>query len=83
MCPIGRASTAKENRVYTYRLELPVVLLRELVDEGSDHAARAAPGRPKVHEHGNVGLQDLGFERRVRDDGGGACLMENKGRDGQ
>ena len=59
----------------TYRLELPRVLLSELVDEGSDHAARPAPGRPEVNEDGNVALEHLSLEGSVGHDGGGACEM--------
>src|SRR6478735_6109511 len=34
-------------------------VLRDLVDDGTDHPARAAPLGPEVDEHGQVGLDDL------------------------
>ena len=53
----------------TYRLELPLVLLRELINQRRNHSARPAPRRPKIHEHRNVGLQHFRLKRRVRDHG--------------
>ena len=53
----------------TYRLELPLVLLRELITQRRNHSARPAPRRPKIHEHRNVGLQHFRLKRRVRDHG--------------
>lgn len=66
----GRAALVGD---HTHRLELPRVFLSELVDEGSDHAARPAPGRPEVNEDGNVALEHLSLEGSVGHDGGGAC----------
>ena len=42
----------------------------DLLEDRRDHAARAAPDRPEVDDHGDVGLEDLGLERGVGDDGG-------------
>ena len=53
----------------TYRLELPLVLLRELINQRRNHSARPAPRRPKIHEHRNVRLQHFRLKRRVRDHG--------------
>src|SRR5690606_19590863 len=39
---------------------------RHLVDMRSDHAARAAPTRPKINEDGNIRLQYIAVERVVR-----------------
>src|SRR5687767_11043852 len=47
-------------------LEL-VVLGGDLLEDGADHPAGAAPGRPEVDEHRLVGLQDLLFEIRITD----------------
>jgi hypothetical protein len=58
--------------VCTHRLELSCVLLRELVDERRDHAAGPAPGRPEVHENGDVALEHLSLEGGISHDGGGA-----------
>ena len=69
--------------VCTYRLELSFVLLRQLVDERRDHAAGPAPGRPEVHEDGDVALEHLRLEGGVGHDGGGACLGSRGERGGQ
>ena len=45
----------------------------DLLEHGSDDAARTAPRRPEVDEHGLVGLEDLGVEVVVGDFGEG-CL---------
>ena len=41
----------------SHRLDLSLVLNRQLVDQGSDHAAWAAPGRPEVHDDRHIALQ--------------------------
>lgn len=69
--------------VCTYRLELSFVLLRQLVDERRDHAAGPAPGRPEVHEDGDVALEHLRLEGGVGHDGGGACFGSRGERGGQ
>mmetsp|Transcript_2945 Transcript_2945/g.10193 ORF Transcript_2945/g.10193 Transcript_2945/m.10193 type:complete len:219 (+) Transcript_2945:71-727(+) len=46
-------------RVQLDGLQLPLVLLRELVHERGYHAAGSAPRRPEVYQHGKVGLEDL------------------------
>eukprot|EP00955_Chlamydomonas_euryale_P021918 231191-Chlamydomonas_euryale.AAC.9 len=43
-------------------LELALVLLAELVDERSNHAAWPAPRRPEIHQHGLRRLQHRGAE---------------------
>src|SRR6185436_3209621 len=42
-------------------------LAGDLLDDRGDHAARAAPGSPEVHQHGLVGLDDLRLEVRIGD----------------
>ena len=79
----GSPETARGKRRCTYRLELSVVLLRQLVDEGRDHAAGPAPGRPEVHENGNVALEHLSLEGGIGHDGGGACFGSRGERGGQ
>ena len=54
----------------SYRLDLALVLDGQFIDDGRDHAARAAPGRPEVDEDGDVGLEDGVFPGRVRDGAG-------------
>jgi hypothetical protein len=39
-----------------------VVFVGELVQEGADHLAGTAPGRPEVDEDRDVGLQHVGIE---------------------
>src|SRR5690606_15152820 len=46
-------------------LELVAPLLRELLEDGCDHLAGAAPGCPEVDEDRPVVLQDVLGERRV------------------
>ena len=47
------------------KLDLAVVLVRQLLDDGRDHAAGAAPGRPEVDQHRQAGLDDILLERGV------------------
>ena len=62
---------------HTYRLELPRVLLRELINQRRNHAARSAPRRPEINQHRHVALQHLGIERRIGHHGGErACARE-------
>ena len=44
-----------------------VALAGDLLEDRGDDAARTAPRRPEVHQHGLVGLDDLGLEVRVGD----------------
>ena len=44
-----------------------VALGGDLLEDRGDDAARTAPGRPEVDEHGRVGLDDLGLEVGVGD----------------
>jgi hypothetical protein len=41
----------------THARDLAAVLRRQLVDQRRDHAARAAPGRPEVDQHGLLALK--------------------------
>jgi hypothetical protein len=43
--------------VPTYHADLLPVLPGDLVDDGRDHAAGAAPGGPEVHQHGHGRVQ--------------------------
>lgn len=43
-------------------LEFAGVLVGNLGNDGGDDTARAAPGCPKVNEHGHVGIEDFLFE---------------------
>ena len=61
---VARSSRSSRRR-RTHRLELPLILLRELIDQRRDHAARTAPRRPKINQHGNVGFQHLALKRLV------------------
>ena len=61
-----RDATAPPPRVRrTHRLELALILLRELIDQRRDHAARTAPRRPKINQHGDVGFQHLALKRLI------------------
>jgi len=42
-------------------LEFAGLFPGEFVEHGRDRAARAAPLRPEVDQHGEGGLEDLGF----------------------
>src|SRR5215471_4718411 len=42
-----------------------MILLGYLLDGRREHAARAAPGRPKIHQHRPVRLHDFGFPIRI------------------
>jgi hypothetical protein len=35
---------------------------RHLIEDGREHAAGAAPGRPEVEQHGALGVRDLALE---------------------
>src|SRR6202022_1870228 len=48
--------------------DLVTLLGRYLFEDGRDHAAWTAPGRPEIHEHGPIRFQDLLLERLVGDD---------------
>src|SRR5207244_11876398 len=48
--------------------DLLTLLARDLFEDRRDHAARAAPRRPKVDEHGRLRLQDVLLEGLVADD---------------
>jgi len=61
--PVARPRVA--TRVVTHRLELALILLRELIDQRGDHAARTAPRRPKINEHGDVRLKHVALKRRI------------------
>jgi len=65
---IARDQT-RDRIFFTYRFELPLVLLRQLINQRRNHSARPAPRRPKIHEHRNVRLQHFRLKRRVRDHG--------------
>src|SRR5690242_6969128 len=52
-------------RVELAELDLTVVLLSELVDDGSDHATRATPGGPEVDEDRLVSLQNVAVPAAV------------------
>jgi hypothetical protein len=73
----GKNSTSTRK---THRLDLALVLDGQLVDDGRDHAARPAPGRPEVDEDGEVGLEDGLVPRRVGDGAGclGGCGEEGR-----
>lgn len=43
------------------------MLFSDLVNDGADHTAGAAPRGPEIDEHGLVGLQYVLFERCVSD----------------
>lgn len=64
---------------HTYRLELPRVLLRELINQRRNHAARSAPRRPEINQHRHVALQHLGIERRIGHHGGERAYDERNG----
>src|SRR5712691_1192200 len=48
--------------------ELLALLVRDVLEDRSDHPARTAPRRPEIDEHGHVRLQDLLLECLVADD---------------
>src|SRR5262249_53158464 len=48
-------------------LQRAAVLVGELVEDGSHHPTRAAPGGPEVVDDGNVALLDLGCEGGLTD----------------
>src|ERR1700704_804576 len=48
--------------------DLVTLLARDLLEDRRDHAARTAPRRPEIDEHGAIRLQNLLLERLVRDD---------------
>ena len=48
-------------------LQRLATLSGDLLDDGRDPAARAAPGGPEVDQHRDVGLDDLGLEVVIRD----------------
>ena len=76
--PSRRDAFRDASRVFrTHRLELALILLRELIDQRRDHAARTAPRRPKINQHGDVGFQHLALKRLVRHHRGErACLVD-------
>src|SRR5262249_51194374 len=43
-------------------LDLPLELVRELLDDGRELTAGSAPRRREVDEHGDVGLENFGVE---------------------
>src|SRR5690606_25552967 len=51
-------------------LHATVVVVRELLDDGGDHAAGTAPRSPEVDQDGGVAVQDVSLEGRVRGVGG-------------
>lgn len=53
-------------KVCTHRQKLLAILGGQLVDEGRDHAAGAAPRRPKVNQNRHLGLEHLHLECRIR-----------------
>ena len=66
-CAVATRRRRDASRVRrTHRLELALILLRELIDQRRDHAARTAPRRPKINQHGDVGFQHLALKRLVR-----------------
>src|SRR6266851_6761229 len=48
--------------------DLVALLVRDVFEDRRDHAARTAPRRPEIDEHGGVRLQDLLLEGLVADD---------------
>src|SRR6266446_2370695 len=48
-------------------LDILALLVRDLLEDGSDHPTRTAPGRPEIDEHRSLGLDDLGLEVLVAD----------------
>jgi hypothetical protein len=40
--------------------------LRDFIEDGRDHFARATPLCPKINQHRQTGLFDIGFEGGVR-----------------
>ena len=56
-----------------HRDDLAAVLLRDLVDQRRDHAARPAPGCPEVHQHRHLALQHQFLPCRVRHRPCNAC----------
>jgi hypothetical protein len=51
--------------VYFADLDGTCVLRGQLVDHRCDLAAGAAPGRPKIHEHGLIAAEDIGLKTVV------------------
>src|SRR5439155_24369771 len=45
--------------------DLPLVLLRDLLDDGGDDPAGAAPLGPEIHQNRDLRIQHLGFERAI------------------
>jgi hypothetical protein len=65
---VGGAARGAGDRS-THRLELSVVLLRQLIDQRRDHAARTAPGRPEVDKNRDIALEHLSLKGGVGHDG--------------
>src|SRR5208282_484147 len=60
-------------------LDFTLIFARELFDDRSDRAARAAPGSPEIDQHGLIGLQYIGIEISVGDfDDGVACHSSSR-----
>jgi hypothetical protein len=68
----GPPRAPKTFEAITHAGDLPGKLGRQLVDDRRDHAARAAPRRPEVHEDRDLGLEDELVECVVVD-GEGWC----------
>ena len=57
--PVAHGSGAIRVNVHFADLHFALIILREFFDDGSDGAARTAPGCPKIHENRRVGLQHV------------------------
>jgi hypothetical protein len=42
--------------------QLALVFAGDLLDNGADHLAWAAPFSPEINKHGQIGLKDIGFK---------------------
>lgn len=53
---------------------------RQLIEDGADHLAGAAPFRPEVHEHGDAGVENFGLEIGFSDCQSHGSKMEHQSR---
>src|SRR5260370_12388596 len=57
--PVAHWGGAVRVDVHLANLDFALIVLRQFLDDGSDGAAVATPGRPKVYEYGLLRFQNI------------------------
>src|SRR5208282_2670337 len=76
---VAHGGSAVAVHVHLSDLDFALILAGQLFHDGSDRAAGATPGCPKIQQHGRIGLQDIGIKISVGDlDEGVACHSSSR-----